>query len=87
MIKLQLPKESTGIKTLLMFIVIAYLFSLSMRYIWVLDFQSVESFHWNNALMINTNDGYYFAEGARDILSGHHQNNDLSPFQNHPGQF
>lgn len=29
--------------------------------------------------MINTNDGYYYAEGARDILAGSHQPNDLSP--------
>lgn len=29
--------------------------------------------------MINTNDGYFWAEGARDILSGISQPNDLSP--------
>ena len=32
--------------------------------------------------MINTNDGYYFAEGARDIISGVHQNLDSSPIDN-----
>jgi dolichyl-diphosphooligosaccharide--protein glycosyltransferase/undecaprenyl-diphosphooligosaccharide--protein glycosyltransferase len=32
--------------------------------------------------MINTNDGYWFAEGARDILSGTHQQYDLSPINN-----
>jgi len=31
--------------------------------------------------MINTNDGYFYAEGARDILAGKTENtNDLSPF-------
>jgi dolichyl-diphosphooligosaccharide--protein glycosyltransferase/undecaprenyl-diphosphooligosaccharide--protein glycosyltransferase len=29
--------------------------------------------------MINTNDGYFYAEGARDILNGSHEENDLSP--------
>lgn len=29
--------------------------------------------------MINTNDGYFWAEGARDILNGTNQPNDLSP--------
>ena len=31
--------------------------------------------------MINTNDGYYFAEGARDVLNGKFENidSDLSP--------
>lgn len=77
--KLQLPHESAGIRTLLLFILIAYLFSLSMRYFWVSEFSALPQFQWNNVLMINTNDGYYFAEGARDILAGHHQNNDLSP--------
>ncbi|MBD3799470.1 MAG: peptide transporter, partial [Epsilonproteobacteria bacterium] len=60
-------------------IIIAYLFSLSMRYIWVAELQGVEQFRWNNELMINTNDGYFFAEGARDILAGSHEANDLSP--------
>lgn len=77
--KLQLPNESLNTKTVLLFILIAYLFALSMRYIWVMDIQGVSSFYWNHALMINTNDGYFFAEGARDILSGAHQPNDLSP--------
>ncbi len=77
--KLQLPNESINTKTVLLFILIAYLFALSMRYIWVMDIQGVSSFYWNHALMINTNDGYFFAEGARDILSGAHQPNDLSP--------
>lgn len=27
-------------------------------------------FFWNNELMISTNDGYAFAEGARDMLAG-----------------
>lgn len=80
--KLQLPNESLNTKTLILLILIAYLFSLSMRYLWVMDVQGISSFYWNNALMINTNDGYYFAEGARDILRGSHQAFDLSPIDN-----
>lgn len=75
----KLTNESIGIKTLIFLVLLSYLFSLSMRYVWVIDVQGFESFHWNNALMINTNDGYFFAEGARDILAGAHQANDLSP--------
>ncbi|MCK9374080.1 MAG: peptide transporter [Sulfuricurvum sp.] len=77
--KLQFSNESVGLKTLAVLLIVAYLFSLSIRYIWVGEVKNTASFHWNNALMINTNDGYYFAEGARDILSAHHQANDLSP--------
>lgn len=80
--KLQLPNESLNTKMLILLILIACLFSLSMRYLWVMDVQGISSFYWNNALMINTNDGYYFAEGARDILKGTHQANDLSPVDN-----
>lgn len=75
----KLSNEHSGVKLALLLITIAYLFSLSMRYIWVMDVQGVSSFYWNHTLMINTNDGYWFAEGARDILAGHHQPNDLSP--------
>lgn len=74
-----LPKQRISITFVVLFILIAYLFSLSIRYIWVAEFQGMEQFRWNNELMINTNDGYYFAEGARDILAGSHEANDLSP--------
>ena len=57
---------------------LSFIFSLSVRYIWINQFKDVESFKWNNELMINTNDGYAYAEGARDMLQGFHQENDLS---------
>lgn len=75
---LKLREERTSLAALLIFIAIAYLFSVSMRFIWVDQFSALPQFHWNNELMINTNDGYLFAEGARDLLSGSHQPNDLS---------
>ena len=63
-----------------------------MRFIWVYQFDGYEAFMFNGQFMINTNDGYYWAEGARDLLSGtttnpnakeyfdkFHQFNDLSP--------
>ena len=50
-----------------------------MRMIWIYQFHGYEPFMFNGQFMINTNDGYYYAEGARDILSGIHQENDLSP--------
>lgn len=65
-------------KNFLLLILFAYLFSISVRTIWVYQFNGVESFKWNNQLMINTNDGYGYAEGARDILSGVHQKGDGS---------
>jgi undecaprenyl-diphosphooligosaccharide--protein glycosyltransferase len=56
-----------------------YLFAMAVRYIWVQWAGTHPEFYWNGQIMINTNDGYYWAEGARDILAGHHQPNDLSP--------
>jgi len=75
---LKLREEQTSIYTLLILIAVAYLFSVGMRFIWVNEVSSMAQFHWNNELMINTNDGYLFAEGARDALSGSSQPNDLS---------
>ncbi len=54
---------------------IAYLFSFAIRLIWVYQFQDNASFIWNDQLMINTNDGYFFASGAQEALSGLHSNN------------
>lgn len=58
---------------------ISYLFSILIRMIWVYQFGDTEMFYWNGQLMINTNDGYYFAEGARDILSSNTNVNITSP--------
>ena len=66
----------------LMLILIAFFFSFAFRLIWVFQFQDYEQFHFNNQFMINTNDGYFFAEGARDIIAGESQENDLSPIDN-----
>jgi undecaprenyl-diphosphooligosaccharide---protein glycotransferase len=76
---LKLQDENTSLRTLFIFIFIAYLFSIGVRFIWVNEVSAISQFHWNNELMINNNDGYYFAEGARDILNKHHEKNDLSP--------
>jgi len=71
-----LTKET---KLTLLYIAIAFLFSVAVRMIWYYQFSGYEPFMFNSQFMINTNDGYYFAEGARDILSGINQKNDLSP--------
>lgn len=59
-------------------IAIAYLFALICRMEWVLWAGEYNDFIWNNQLMISTNDGYAYAEGARDMIAGFHQPNDLS---------
>ncbi|MDK9693087.1 MAG: peptide transporter [Sulfurimonas sp.] len=66
-------------KQTLLYIAIAFAFSVAVRLIWYYQFSGYEPFMFNSQFMINTNDGYYFAEGARDILSGVNQENDLSP--------
>ncbi|ABB44751.1 Oligosaccharyl transferase, STT3 subunit [Sulfurimonas denitrificans DSM 1251] len=65
-------------KVTLLYIALAFLFSVAIRMIWFYQFVDYEPFRFNAQLMINTNDGYYWAEGARDILAGVHQDNDLS---------
>ena len=70
-------KVSTGVFLLLM--MAAYLFGIGMRTVWV-DFASgSEGYRWKDQITINTNDGYYWAEGARDILAGSHEAGDRSP--------
>ncbi|MDC0933370.1 STT3 domain-containing protein [Arcobacteraceae bacterium] len=63
----------------IIFIVVAFVFSFLMRLIWVYQFNGVSEFQFNNQFMINTNDGYYWAEGARDVVNGIGQNTDRSP--------
>ena len=71
----ELEEEHVSQKYFLLLIVIAYAFSIAIRMIWVAQFGDYESFHWNNQLMINTNDGYYFASWVQAIIDGSHQFN------------
>ena len=54
---------------------LAYVFSFAIRMIWVYQFQDNPNFFWNGQLMINTNDGYFFAAGAQQELFGLHADN------------
>ena len=71
----ELEEEQVSQKYFLLLIVIAYAFSIAIRMIWVAQFGDYEPFHWNNQLMINTNDGYYFASWVQAIVDGSHQFN------------
>jgi len=71
-------KEING-KQLFIFMLIAYAFSFAIRLIWVYQFSDNPQFIWNNELMINTNDGYYFASGAQQWLEGTLQENPRVP--------
>ena len=68
----------TSAKTAWALISAAFIFSVLARLYWVFWAGEYPEFFWNGELMINTNDGYVFAEGARDMLAGFHQPNDLS---------
>jgi len=74
-----MPTLTRETKITLLYIAIAFLFSVAIRMIWYYQFADYEPFKFNSQFMINTNDGYFWAEGARDILSGVSQENDLSP--------
>ena len=66
------------------YIGLAFIFSVGVRFIWVYMFSGVESFKWNGQFMINTNDGYYWAEGARDVLAWKFEEFALSPTHTAP---
>ncbi len=67
--------QKISMRNTLFLIGIAFIFSFTMRLIWVYQFSGYEPFIFNDEFMINTNDGYFWAEGARDILSGVDESN------------
>jgi dolichyl-diphosphooligosaccharide--protein glycosyltransferase/undecaprenyl-diphosphooligosaccharide--protein glycosyltransferase len=58
-------------------IIIAFVFSSGIRLFWPTYAQNIEQFKYNGELMLTTNDGYYFAEGARDLINGFNKNGTL----------
>ena len=79
-----LTKET---KLTIFYILIAFTFSVAMRMIWYYQFYGYEPFMFNGQLMINTNDGYLWAEGARDFLSGTSTNQNAENFYDKLHQF
>ncbi len=71
--KLELAQVTTN--QMLGLMLLAYAFSFAIRLIWVFQFQGEANYMWNNELMINTNDGYFFASGAQQALDGLHMEN------------
>jgi len=54
---------------------LAYAFSFLIRMIWVYQFHNDPNSIWANQLMINTNDGYFFASGVQQTIDGLHELN------------
>jgi len=71
--KLSLGQVTQG--QMLGLMLLAYAFSFAIRMIWVFQFQDNPSSLWNGELMINTNDGYFFAAGVQQALEGLHMEN------------
>lgn len=71
--------ERIGPKYLFILMAIAYIFSIAIRMIWVEWASGIPEFFWNGQLMINTNDGYYFASGVQKELFGTLQHNPRVP--------
>ncbi len=59
-----------NILVIVLFMVLAYMFSMGVRMYWPLHFEDATSMMYAGELMINTNDGYFFSTGARDIIDG-----------------
>ncbi len=72
-------EQQLSTKQVWLLIAIAYAFSFAIRLIWVYQFKDNPAFYWNHQLMINTNDGYFFASGAQQALFGLHEPNPRIP--------
>lgn len=71
-------KTQNETKKLLILMLIAFSFGVLARLYWISYASAIPSFHYNNQIMINTNDGYFYAEGARDLIKGSHEMGDRS---------
>lgn len=69
---MQAKKEN---KKTLLFILIAFVFGVLFRLIWVFKFGNEPNFLFNGSLMLTTNDGYFFASGVDKLLHGNHELN------------
>jgi len=80
-------KDKSSWKIILVYIIIAYLFNIWVRFIYVDVISHIPLWQYNRTYIINNPDGFYYAEGARDFINGFHQKNDLSPIYNITADF
>lgn len=67
-------------REIFMLIALAYVFGVVCRLFYVAWAGGIEQFYFNGEIMVNTNDAFANAEGARDMLAGFHQVHDLSTY-------
>ena len=67
-------------REIFMLIALAYVFGVVCRLFYVAWAGGIEQFYFNGEIMVNTNDAFANAEGARDMLAGFHQAHDISPY-------
>ena len=67
-------------REIFMLIALAYVFGVVCRLFYVAWAGGIEQFYFNGEIMVNTNDAFANAEGARDMLAGFHQAHDLSTY-------
>ena len=72
--------KSYSNREIFMLIALAYVFGVVCRLFYVAWAGGIEQFYFNGEIMVNTNDAFANAEGARDMLTGFHQAHDLSPY-------
>ena len=72
--------KSYSNREIFMLIALAYVFGVVCRLFYVAWAGGIEQFYFNGEIMVNTNDAFANAEGARDMLAGFHQAHDLSPY-------
>lgn len=67
-------------REIFMLIALVYVFGVVCRLFYVAWAGGIEQFYFNGEIMVNTNDAFANAEGARDMLAGFHQTHDMSPY-------
>ncbi|SFV51029.1 Oligosaccharyltransferase PglB [hydrothermal vent metagenome] len=67
--------KELGWKEISLLMLVAYVFSFAVRLIWVWQVKDNPNFIWNGQIMINTNDGYFFASAVEYLLNGAHADN------------
>ncbi|MDR2906282.1 MAG: hypothetical protein LBU73_10070 [Helicobacteraceae bacterium] len=72
-------KSSPLILAALVLLAIVFGFVCRLYFLWVFNASEYGYMYWNGELMINTNDGYFWAEGARDRVENPPFADELSP--------
>jgi len=71
----KIQDKQLSLRWIMLFALIIFIFSASIRYAWIPIYNDNASYQWNDEILLTTNDAYHYATSAKLAVDGQIHNN------------